>query len=170
MCEDRLVFNYPVSHLASWYSSAFTLGSCSVDCNFGLKRETWIYYLNWSGKVVIQSIGSAGKRLLFLHLRQKLRDYSGGPEIKNLPCNAGTQVQSLVRELRSHRPQSNQAHAPQLLSLYVCSEPALHNQRMNCHNERSCLPQPRPDTTKESNVFQKGRSLENSFWMHNTNI
>ena len=40
VCKDRLVFNYPVSHLASWYSSAFTLGSCSIDCNFGLKRET----------------------------------------------------------------------------------------------------------------------------------
>ena len=34
-------------------------------------------------------------------------DFSGGPVVKNLPVMQGTQVQSRVRELRSHIPQSN---------------------------------------------------------------
>ena len=32
------------------------------------------------------------------------RDFLGGPVVKKPPCSAGTQVQSLVRELRSHKP------------------------------------------------------------------
>ena len=34
-------------------------------------------------------------------------DFPGGPVVKNLPCNAGDIVQSLVGEFRSHMPQSN---------------------------------------------------------------
>ena len=34
-------------------------------------------------------------------------DFPGGPVVKNPPSNAGTQVQSLVRELRSHRLQGD---------------------------------------------------------------
>ena len=33
-------------------------------------------------------------------------DFPGGTMVKNLPCNAGDKVQSLVRELRSHVPHS----------------------------------------------------------------
>ena len=34
-------------------------------------------------------------------------DFPGGPVVKNLPCNAGDIVQSLVGVFRSHMPQSN---------------------------------------------------------------
>ena len=33
-------------------------------------------------------------------------DFPGGPVVKNLPSNAGKQVQSMVGELRSHMPHS----------------------------------------------------------------
>ena len=54
------------------------------------------------------------------------RDFPGGPVVENPPCNAGMQVGSLVRELRCHMLQGNQAHVPQLLKP-MCWEPALHN-------------------------------------------
>ena len=38
---------------------------------------------------------------------KKTRDFSGGRVVKNLPFNAGTQVQSLIGKLKSHRPQGN---------------------------------------------------------------
>ena len=38
-----------------------------------------------------------------------LGDFPGGSVAKNLPSSAGTQVWSLVRELRSHMPWGNQA-------------------------------------------------------------
>ena len=38
---------------------------------------------------------------------QHAGDFAGGPVVKKSPCNAGGWVQSLVRELRSHLPQSN---------------------------------------------------------------
>ena len=34
-------------------------------------------------------------------------DFPGGQEVKNMPSKAGTRVQFLVRELRSHMPQGN---------------------------------------------------------------
>ena len=40
-------------------------------------------------------------------LRKSLRDFPGGPVVKNPPYNAGDPVQSLVRELRSHMPWGN---------------------------------------------------------------
>ena len=42
------------------------------------------------------------------------QDFPGGPEVKNLPANAGL-IPGLIR---FHMPQGNQACAPQLLSLY----------------------------------------------------
>ena len=36
--------------------------------------------------------------------RQAGGDFPGGPVVKTLPPNAGAQVPSLVRELRSHTP------------------------------------------------------------------
>ena len=42
------------------------------------------------------------------------QDFPGGPEVKNLPANAGL----IPGLLRFHMPQGNQACAPQLLSLY----------------------------------------------------
>ena len=41
----------------------------------------------------------------------------GGPVVKNLPTSA-RDMGSIPDLGRSHRPQSNQSHAPQLLSLY----------------------------------------------------
>ena len=54
------------------------------------------------------------------------RDFPDGPVVENPPYNAGMQVWSLVRELRSHMLQGNQAHMPQLLKP-MCWEPVLHN-------------------------------------------
>ena len=45
-----------------------------------------------------------------------LGDFPGGTVVKNLPANAGDTGSSLVLE-DSHKPQSNEASAPQLLSL-----------------------------------------------------
>ena len=38
-----------------------------------------------------------------------LQDFPGGPVVKNLPSNAGNADLILVRELRSHMPQGNEA-------------------------------------------------------------
>ena len=54
------------------------------------------------------------------------RDFPDGPVVENPPYNAGIQVRSLVRELRSHMLQGNQAHVPRLLKP-MCREPVLHN-------------------------------------------
>ena len=44
----------------------------------------------------------------FYHLINNLDvDFPGGLVVKNLPCNAGKWVQSLVKELRSHMLWSN---------------------------------------------------------------
>ena len=54
-----------------------------------------------------------------------MQDFPGGPEVKNLPCNAGMWVRFLVWELRSHMPQSSKAHT-HLLS--PCAlKPVCHN-------------------------------------------
>ena len=42
------------------------------------------------------------KRGLCNAIKSQWSDFPGGPVAKNLPSNAGMQVQSLVRELRSH--------------------------------------------------------------------
>ena len=36
-----------------------------------------------------------------------LRDFPGGPVVKNPSCNTGTQVQSLVGDLRPHMPRGS---------------------------------------------------------------
>ena len=65
--------------------------------------------------------------------------------VKNLPVNAGD-TGSIPGPGRSHMPQSNYAHAPQLLSLRsrahepqllkaVCLEPALRNKRSHCNEK-----------------------------------
>ena len=40
-------------------------------------------------------------------LKLRRRDFPGGPVVQNLPSNAGTQVRSLIGELRSHMPRGN---------------------------------------------------------------
>ena len=55
---------------------------------------------------------------------RQTRDFPGGPVVKNLPSSAG--VWSLVRELRSHRPQGNWTSVLQLLSPRAL-EPVCHN-------------------------------------------
>ena len=62
------------------------------------------------------------------------RDFPGSPVIKNPPSNAEDIVQSLVWELRSHKPWRNRARAPQLLSLPAL-EPMLCNER-NHHDKK----------------------------------
>ena len=52
----------------------------------------------------------------FKGVSKKDRDFPGGPVLKNLSCNAGDTGSILVGELRSHVPQSNSAHGPQLES------------------------------------------------------
>ena len=73
-------------------------------------------------------------------------DFPSGAVVKNPPANAGDRG-SIPGLGRSHMPQSNYAHAPQLLSLrprarvpqllkHVRLEPVLHNKRSN-HNEKA---------------------------------
>ena len=70
----------------------------------------------------------------------ELGDFPDGPVLEDLPCNAGTQVQLLMGELRSHMPQGNYAQVPQLYS--PCTlEPM-------SHNEGSQVPQLRTDAVK----------------------
>ena len=77
--------------------------------------------------------------------------FPGGSVVKNPPANAGD-TGSSPGPGRSHMPRSNEAHAPQLLSLHsracepqllkpACLEPMLRNKRSHCnenpmhHNE-----------------------------------
>ena len=53
----------------------------------------------------------------------------------------GTRVRSLVGELKPHMPQGNQAHVPQLHSPRTSTR-----EKPARHNERSRVPQLRPDT------------------------
>ena len=55
----------------------------------------------------------------------------------------GMWVRSLVGELRSHMLQGNLAHVPQLLS-----PRATTREKPVRRNERSCVPQLRPDAAK----------------------
>ena len=48
--------------------------------------------------------------------QQPVLDFFGGPVVKNLPANVGD-MGSIPGLGRSHMPQGNEAHAPQLLSL-----------------------------------------------------
>ena len=62
-----------------------------------------------------------------------LGDFPGGLVVKNLPCNAGYRVQSLVGKLNTCTEQ---------LSLYITTGESMH------HSERSRMMQLRSDTTK----------------------
>ena len=62
-------------------------------------------------------------------------DFSGGSVVKNLPCNAGNTASVPVEELRF-------PHTTEQISSHATTAEPLH------HNERTHLPQPRPDTTK----------------------
>ena len=48
--------------------------------------------------------------------KRKCRDFPGGAVVENPPANAGD-TGSILGPGRSHMPQSNEAHVPQLLSL-----------------------------------------------------
>ena len=48
-------------------------------------------------------------------------EFSCGPVVKNPPCNAGDT--SLVRELKSHRPQSDEDCTPQVESVPFMERP-----------------------------------------------
>ena len=87
----------------------------------------------------------------FLQVK-KAEGFPGGTVVKNLPANAGDTGLS-PGPGRSHIPQSNEARAPQLLSLRsrtrepqllkpVCLEPVLLNKRSH-HNEKHRAPQRR---------------------------
>ena len=52
-------------------------------------------------------------------LKFESRGFPGGPVVKNPPCNAGTQVQTLVRELRPHMPVSYKVHMLRLLNQHI---------------------------------------------------
>ena len=97
-------------------------------------------------------------------------DFPGGAVVKNLSANAGD-TGSIPGLGRSHMLRSNEAHAPQLLSLRSrahepqllkpsCLEPVLHNNRSHHyekpvhHNKSSpCSPQ-----------LEKARAQQ---WRHN---
>ena len=83
--------------------------------------------------------------LLFTLIKKNKGGFPGGTEVKNLPANAGNRGLS-PGPGRSHMPGSNEACAPQLLSLRsraskpqllkpTCLEPMLHNKRSH-RNER----------------------------------
>ena len=77
----------------------------------------------------------------------------------------------MLKELRSHNHWATKAHAPQLVSLHTL-KPAHHNYRFRepqlesvCHNERSCMPRPRPGTAKQMNIEKKNSNQGRYFTM-----
>ena len=59
-----------------------------------------------------------------------IKDFPGGPVVKNPLCNAGDMSLSpKVGELRSHMQQVNEAHAPQL------EKPVCHHEEPVCCNK-----------------------------------
>ena len=86
--------------------------------------------------------GGKDERSIF---KMGARGFPGGTVVKNPPANAGD-MGSSPGPVRSHMPQSNEAHVPQLLSLRsrartpqllkpVYLEPVLRNKRSH-HNEK----------------------------------
>ena len=61
-----------------------------------IDKPTLKFIQNYKGPLIAKSI-----------LKKRNRDFPGGLMVKNLPYNAGEQVGSLVRELRSHVPRGN---------------------------------------------------------------
>ena len=96
------------------------------------------------------------------HIKHKRRDFPGGAVVKNLPANAGD-TSSSPGPGRSHVPRSNEARAPQLLSLRsrarepqllkpVCLESVLRNKRSPCNEKPAHRKEELPPlaTTRES--------------------
>ena len=78
-------------------------------------------------------------------------DFPRGPVVKNLPSNAGMQVQTLGRELRSHM-QCGQLSPRATTTEPVCSKPTCHN----------CSPQleKSPHDTTKTQRSQKEKKKE----------
>ena len=78
------------------------------------------------------------------HVENSFPSFPGGPVAKNPPANAGDMGSSLGLG-RSHMPQSNHAHAPQLLSLHSTAYvPQLLSPRATttkAHAPRAHIPQ-----------------------------
>ena len=73
-----------------------------------------------------------------------LRDFPGGPAVKNLSCNAGDA--SLIPGQGTKIP-----HAAGQISLHATAreKPVRQNEEPAHCNERSCLPQLRPDAANK---------------------
>ena len=76
------------------------------------------------------------------------RDFPGGAVVKNLPANAGD-MGSTPGPGRSHMPQSNEARAPQLLSLRATTTEA-HARRARALPTREATAMRSASTTTKS--------------------
>ena len=98
------------------------------------------YLKNLTGRgawwAVVQWVTKTWTQLNQLHtyarLHTGIKGFPGGSVVKNLPTNAGD-AGSISDPGRSHMLQSNQAHAPQLLSL--CTGLVLCSKRNHCEEE-----------------------------------
>ena len=89
-------------------------------------------------------IREEGLTLNYRHQNLARGDFPGGTVVKNPPAHAGD-TGSLPGLGRSHMPQSNKAHAPQLLNLHSrAREPQLLSPRATtteAHTPRACARQ-----------------------------
>ena len=74
--------------------------------------------------------------------KRYMRDFPGGPVVKNSLCEAGDRVQSPIRELRSHKLRSNEARPLQLSSPCTGTRESVH------WDARSRGTRRRPDSAK----------------------
>ena len=78
----------------------------------------------------------------FIHLRDKKHpcDFPGGPVVKNLSCNMGVQVPSLVRDAEQLSPWAAAAE-PVLWSPFTTTKEPLHCNEESCMTQwRLCVP------------------------------
>ena len=91
-------------------------------------------------------------------MRNIIQDFPGGAVAKNPPANAGD-MGSSPGPGRSHRPHSNSAHAPQLLSLRSgAREPqllSLHAATTEAHTPRAHAPQQEKPPQREACTPQR---------------
>ena len=93
-------------------------------------------------------------------MKLQTKDFPGGAVVKNPPASAG-HMGPIPGPGRSHMPQSNKAHAPQLLSLRsrarepqllslraTATEPATKSSSHSPQLEKACAQQQRPNTAK----------------------